>query len=219
MLDCSKATDAALVRELIALKAKEKELKSKMLVVEAELQQRAISTMVDHNVKTVNFVNKSKNNPGSIRVTNSSKLEVLHNSVLRYIIGADVFDSKVVKSTVVDYKYQALFSKALVAICERDYDFDASLDEVFDSLGATSEQRTVLEKQLKGDFSKDNNLLISIFGDGEYEEELYFIYKILNARLIAMFIPDVTEEKLDEIRKCAIAKSKISITVNPLEGE
>ncbi len=88
------------------------------------------------------------------------------------------------------------------------------MDEVYEALNASSDQRKVLDKKLRGDFKKDSATLISMFGDDDdYETELYLIYKIKNAERISVFFPEYNEALFDQIRKCIVVEEKIGITV------
>ncbi len=87
------------------------------------------------------------------------------------------------------------------------------MEEVYDALGADTDQRSVLDKKLKGQYDKDAATLEAMFGSKDFDTELYCIYKIKNAEKIHIFFPDVTAEELAEYRKYLLVEESINVTL------
>lgn len=209
-MDISEMTNAQLVNKLVAIKAKEAALKEECNKYSAEIQTRAQQILEGHNVKTVNF----STSKGAVSIGVKGTLSFVSALALQRVIGPCLFKEQVTDTSKVTYKPSANFETALKAIFLRDYDFSTSMEEVYDALNASSDQRKVLDKKLRGDFKKDSATLISMFGDDDdYETELYLIYKIKNAERIAVFFPEYNEALFDQIRKCIVVEEKIGITV------
>lgn len=209
-MEISEMTNAQLVNKLVALKAKEAALKEECNKYSAEIQTRAQQILEGHNVKTVNF----STSKGAVSIGVKGTLSFVSALALQRVIGSCLFKEQVTDTSKVTYKPSANFETALKAIFLHDYDFNTSMEEVYDALNASSDQRKVLDKKLRGDFKKDSATLISMFGDDDdYETELYLIYKIKNAERIAVFFPEYNEALFDQIRKCIVVEEKIGITV------
>ena len=216
-MQISTYSNEELVSKLLYVKSKLETLKKDKLALEAELQKRALPTMLDTNTQSVLFKNSGKGVLGSARVTTAYTLDVINYEVLCDALGKGVSDTFIQKSESTSYTIKANLKKALIAICEKDYDFSCSMEDAFESLGATTEQQEVLLKKLKGDYFKDNETLSAIFGDGNYDEELYYVYKYKNTELIKKFFPGITEDGLENLRNVMSTEAKISVTAEALE--
>lgn len=82
-------------------------------------------------------------------------------------------------------------------------------------------RKKLLIKKLKGDYVKDKQTLVSVFGypnedaAPDFDVELYYIYKIKNGELIKAFLPeDGLDQTIEAIKKCLIVDSKTSITID-----
>ena len=82
-------------------------------------------------------------------------------------------------------------------------------------------QKRLLLKTLKGDYVKDRNTLISVFGyenkgtAPDFDVELWYIYKIKNGELIRALLPEeFLDQTIADIKKCLIVDSKTSITID-----
>lgn len=196
-----------LVAHMVKAKEKMKLLKAEYDEAAAELQRRAMQKIEDHNVKFVRF----RGTRGTVMITEKGSFQLVNAVGLKNCIGEELFDSQTTTTHSVNYKMKSAFETALKSIFLGDYDFDLSLDEVFDTLGADTDQRKVLLKKLKGVYDKDCDLLTSMFGEKNYETELWCIYKIKNAQRIRTFFPDATEEDLDNVRKYIVVEESLSV--------
>ncbi len=196
-----------LVARMVKAKEKMKALKAEYDEAAAELQRRAMQEMEDHNVKFVRF----RGTRGTVMITEKGSLQLVNAVGLKKCIGEELFDSQTNTTHSVNYKLKAAFENALKSIFLGDYDFSLALEEVFDTLGADTDQRKILKKKLKGVYDKDSDLLTSMFGEKNYETELWCIYKIKNAQRIRTFFPDATEEDLESICKHVVVEESLSV--------
>jgi hypothetical protein len=130
----------------------------------------------------------------------------------------------VTETTKTDYKYKPILERVLKAIFTGDYTFEYSMEEFVETqLPARPDesQKKLLLKKLKGDYAKDKETLISVFGyenEGtapDFDVELWFIYKIKNGELIRAVLPDeFLDRTIEEIKKCLIVDSKTGITID-----
>lgn len=205
--DLESMSESALVSMMAKAKEKEAAAKADYNTAAAELQRRAMEQIEDRNIKFVRFRGVKKMAVVNMR----GSLQLLNGAKLKGVVGGELFDSQTSTVQTLKYELKKPFEAALKAIATGDYDFNLSMDEVYDSLGADSKQRSVLTKKLKGAYGKDAEVLVSMFGEKDYDAELFCIYKIKNAELIRRFLPDATEEILDEIRRYVLVEESIGI--------
>lgn len=186
-----------LVKEYAAANERKAEIDQLMSSIIAELQKRSVEQIDDG---TVNFTRVACDD-GAMTTYKACSVKVISPVGLQRFMGSDLFNSvfKVEKS--VNYKAVKSFEDVLKAIGTGDYDFNASMEEVYRSLGADDAQRKMLDKKLKGVPEKDYLLLNSIFGDGDYEVELFMITKVKNAERIRVFFPEADAEFLSNLKK------------------
>lgn len=202
-------SEKMLVSRMVAAKEKENKAKADYKKAATELQRRAMKEIVDHNVKFVRFHGAK----GKVTVCKKGSLSLINGMAFKRVIGEELFNSEITTEQSIAYKLKAPFEAVLKAIFLQDYDFEMKLADVYDALGADTEQRSVLDKKRKGQYDKDCELLEAMFGEKNYETELYCIYKVKNAERIRIFFPDATEETLAEIRKQLLVEEGLSITL------
>lgn len=204
-----KMSDKMLVSRMVAAKEKENKAKAEYKKAATELQRRAMAEIEDHNTQFVRF----RGTKGSVTVCKKDSLSFVNARAFRQLIVEKLSDSEVATEQMVLYKPKPPFEAVLKAIFLQDYDFTLKIEDVYDSLGADTKQRSVLNKKLKGQYDKDCELLEAIFGKGNYEAELYCIYKIKNAERIRIFFPEATETELATLRKFLLVEEGLSISL------
>lgn len=209
MTDVENMRDGTIVNKMISLKAQEAKIKEQYNALATELQKRALTEIDEHNIKFVQYKGKQ----GVASVTLSGTLELICASEIKRLIGEPIFGEQFVTEAKTTYKPRRVAEKALKAIFLEDYDFSLSISDVYDSLGADEKQRTLLDKKLKGEYEKDLSVLQSVFGAGNYDVELFCIYKIKNAEAVRVIFGD-DEDKLKKIRECLYVKESLKVSVS-----
>lgn len=209
MRDISKLENSTLVDKMAELNKKMEKLKESYNAYAAELQRRACETFEETNTKFARY----KSEDFAVEVTNKGSLDIVSVGALKRIIGDELFDTEFTMKKEINFKAKKPFEDTLKSICTEDYDFNTPMSSVYDALGADESQRAVLDKKLKGDYSKDYSVIASLFGEGDYDTELYCIHKIFNANRIKVFFPDCTDDFLDSMRKCMFVKESLSVAM------
>lgn len=206
-----------LVAALVEKDSRRAELVKEINKYKSELMKRSLPILEDTNTKQI----KMYADNGSCSVTDAEKLTVINDGRLRSLLPEGIYDKFVTVTQKTEYKYDDKFEKALKAVFNKDYTFEMSLEEFLDNewtFAMDAGQKKVLLKKLKGDYDKDRELLESVMGEGDYDVELYYIYKIKNGELIKRFLPD---EGLDflmaELRKCMIVECSAKMTIEAKE--
>lgn len=207
-MEYNEMSDTALVTELVKIKDKIKEMKAKENAIAAELQLRASQEMDKKGIKFKRF----KSSKGSATVSNKNTMSLISPLALKRVVGEELFESEVTETKETNYKLSTTLETALKAIAMEDYEFDLTLDKVYDALGADDDQRKVLNKKLRGDYAKDYEILTAMFGKSDYDTEVYCIHKIKNAELIKILFPDKSIEEITEIAKYVIVNSTLTLT-------
>ena len=211
--------NAQLVTTAVKLDQSQKEYKSKLDAVKAELQGRGLRIIEDRNVKFIKFFSSD----GNVSVMDSQQIDVLNPDKLKKLLSEGVWEAKVKETTETKYKYDSRLEQMLKAIFTGDYTFEYTLESFLDemSIKPDAKQKKLLIKKLKGDYVKDKQTLVSVFGypnedaAPDFDVELYYIYKIKNGELIKAFLPeDGLEQTIEAIKKCLIVDSKTSITID-----
>jgi hypothetical protein len=212
--------DNELVEEAVKLDRQQKQGKRELDAVKAELQARGLRIIEDRNIRYVKFYSTE----GSAAVTDTQSLDVLNVDKLKELLSDGVWKQNVTETTKTDYKYKPMLERVLKAIFTGDYTFEYSMEEFVETqLPARPDesQKKLLLKKLKGDYAKDKETLISVFGyenEGtapDFDVELWFIYKIKNGELIRAVLPDeFLDRTIEEIKKCLIVDSKTGITID-----
>jgi hypothetical protein len=212
--------DNELVEEAVRLDRQQKQGKRELDAVKAELQARGLRIIEDRNIRYVKFYSTE----GSAAVTDTQSLDVLNVDKLKELLSDGVWKQNVTETTKTDYKYKPILERVLKAIFTGDYTFEYSMEEFVETqLPARPDesQKKLLLKKLKGDYAKDKETLISVFGyenEGtapDFDVELWFIYKIKNGELIRAVLPDeFLDRTIEEIKKCLIVDSKTGITID-----
>jgi hypothetical protein len=212
--------DNELVEEAVRLDRQQKQGKRELDAVKAELQARGLRIIEDRNIRYVKFYSTE----GSAAVTDTQSLDVLNVDKLKELLSDGVWKQNVTETTKTDYKYKPMLERVLKAIFTGDYTFEYSMEEFVETqLPARPDesQKKLLLKKLKGDYAKDKETLISVFGyenEGtapDFDVELWFIYKIKNGELIRAVLPDeFLDRTIEEIKKCLIVDSKTGITID-----
>lgn len=210
-----------LIESAVALDRSMKSFKKELDSIKAELTARGNRILDDRNIKSVKFYAPD----GSAAVTESQKLDIIRADGLKELLTPDVWKSKVKETTETSYKLNPRLERMLKALFTEEYTFEQSLGEFLDEAFAgrlDSKGKAILLKKLKGDFEADRTLLCDVLGvnpetAGEdlFEVELMYIYRIKNAELIRMFLPEEgIDHMIEEIRKCMIVDTKLSITID-----
>lgn len=197
--------NAQLVTTAVKLDQSQKEYKSKLDAVKAELQGRGLRIIEDRNVKFIKFFSSD----GNVSVMDSQQIDVLNPDKLRKLLSEGVWEAKVKETTETKYKYDSRLEQMLKAIFTGDYTFEYTLESFLDemSIKPDAKQKKLLIKKLKGDYVKDKQTLVSVFGypnedaAPDFDVELYYIYKIKNGELIKAFLP---EDGLNQDRKSVV---------------
>lgn len=211
-------TNAQLISECIKYEQERREAAALLNRYKAELQARGLAEMEDHNVRFVKYFGDD----GTAAVADAMTLDIINPDKLKAAVGDGVWSTKVKSETSTKYKCDTKFERMLKAVFMEDYTFEMSLEEFLDEMQVKPDdkQKKVLLKKLKGDFEKDKETLISVLvPEGEeapdFDVELWFIYKIKNAELIRLFLPEEgIDGTLEAIRKSIIVESKTSITID-----
>lgn len=213
-MEIKEMTVEELVEKLVEIDRRQREDRAKANVYKAELQARGTALMDDRSIKYVKFFGEN----GTVSVMESLTLDVLNIDRLRSLLEEGVFKTKVKEEVKVDYKFDSKLEKALKAIFTGDYLLNISLEEFFDEMTVKPDekQRKLLLRKLKGDFEKDKETLISVLGYGDYDVELWYIYRIKNGELIKAFLTEDanTESLIQSIRKCIMVETKTAITLD-----
>lgn len=206
-----------LVAALVERDSRRAELVKEINKYKSELMKRSLPILEDTNTKQI----KMYADNGSCSVTDAEKLTVIDDGRLKSLLPDGIYDKFVTVTQKTEYKYDDKFEKALKAVFNKDYTFEMPLEEFLDNEmkpALDAGQKKVLLKKLKGDYDKDRELLESVMGEGDYDVELYYIYKIKNGELIKRFLPD---EGLDflmaELRKCMIVECSTKLTIEAKE--
>lgn len=209
-----------LVSEAVRLDQEQKRGKRELDAVKAEIQARGLRVIEDRNTKYVKYYSPD----GSAAVTDTQSLDILNVDKLKGLISEGVWKQNVTETTKTDYKYKPMLERVLKAIFTGDYTFEYSLEEFLEGnmpVKPDEKQKKLLLKKLKGDYAKDKDTLISVFGYEnewavpDFDVELWFIYKIRNGELIRAVLPEeFLDQTIQDIRKCLMVDSKTSITID-----
>ena len=212
--------DKELVSEAVRIDREQKMCKRKLDAVKAEIQARGLRVIEDRNTKYVKYYSPD----GSAAVTDTQSLDILNVDKLKGLISEGVWKQNVTETTKTDYKYKPMLERVLKAIFTGDYTFEYSLEEFLEGsmpVKPDEKQKKLLLKKLKGDYAKDKDTLISVFGyedertAPDFDVELWFIYKIKNGELIRAVLPEeFLDQTIQDIRKCLMVDSKTSITID-----
>ena len=187
-----------LVSEAVRLDQEQKRGKRELDAVKAEIQARGLRVIEDRNTKYVKYYSPD----GSAAVTDTQSLDILNVDKLKGLISEGVWKQNVTETTKTDYSLEEFL----------EGNMPVKPDE---------KQKKLLLKKLKGDYAKDKDTLISVFGyenEGaapDFDVELWFIYKIRNGELIRAVLPEeFLDQTIQDIRKCLMVDSKTSITID-----
>lgn len=212
-MQISEMKTGELVEQLVQKDKEREELVKEINKYKHELEGRGEQILADTNTRYIKYFSKN----GSCAITDAEQLTVLNDSRLRELLPEGIYDKFVKITPKVEYKYDKELEKALKAVFNGDYTFEMSLEEALESFGTfkpDAKQKKVLMKKLKGDYEKDRALLVSLFGEGAYDEELYYIHKIKSGELIKIFLPDEgLDMMIEELKKCMIVESSLKITI------
>lgn len=212
--------EAGLVSMAVRLDREQKMGKRQLDAVKAEIQARGLKVIEDRNARYIKYHSPD----GSAAVVDTQSMEVLNVDKLRVLLSAGVWKQNVTEVTKTEYKYKPMLERALKAIFTGDYTFEYSLEEFIEGhlpVRPDGQQKRLLMKKLKGDYAKDRETLISVFGCGEdiagmeFDVELWYIYRIKNGELIRAVLPEeFLDQTIQDIRKCLMVDSKTSITID-----
>lgn len=213
-------SEEQLVSIAVNLDQEQKRYKRELDAVKAEIQARGLRVIEDRNTKYVKYYSPD----GSAAVTDTQSLDILNVDKLKGLISEGVWKQNVTETTKTDYKYKPMLERVLKAIFTGDYTFEYSLEEFLEGsmpVKPDEKQKKLLLKKLKGDYAKDKDTLISVFGyedertAPDFDVELWFIYKIKNGELIRAVLPEeFLDQTIQDIRKCLMVDSKTSITID-----
>ena len=112
--------NAQLVTTAVKLDQSQKEYKSKLDAVKAELQGRGLRIIEDRNVKFIKFFSSD----GNVSVMDSQQIDVLNPDKLKKLLSEGVWEAKVKETTETKYKYDSRLEQMLKAIFTGDYTFE-----------------------------------------------------------------------------------------------
>lgn len=211
--------NAQLVTAAIKFDQEQRSCKKELDAVKAEIQSRGLQVIEDRNVKLTKFFSSE----GNASVMESQQIDVLNPDKLKELLSEGIWKAKVKESMETKYKYDSKLEQMLKAVFTGDYTFEYTLEEFLEEMSVKPDekQKKLLMKKLKGDYVKDKQTFISVFGypnedaAPDFDVELYYVYKIKNGELIRAFLPeDGLDKTIDEIRKCLIVETKTSITID-----
>lgn len=211
-----KISTGELVTKLIDMDRRRAKLVEDIDRYKAEISARGGAELDDTNTKFIKFYGKN----GSCAVTIAEKLFIADDLRLKEIFPEGVYDKLVTVTSSVKYKYDSKLESALKAIFTGEYIFDMTMLEYLNSsalfpLHPDVKQVKLLLKKLTGDYKKDNKLLASMFGAGNYDEELLYIHRIRNGELIKLFLPDEgLADTVEKIKVCLTVENDVKITID-----
>lgn len=186
---------------------KVKETTAELDILKAELQRRAENELEEKNIKFTEFFGTVNS---YVNVSYAQKLEVLNMPKVKELLGDELIMEKIQqKPSEVKYEFDKKFKQALIAVITGDYSDEFTIDKILNDSGwkMDERQRSLILKKLKGEYTKDLDMLRKTLGCPELEadEELYYIYKIKNWELIRAFFPaDRFKKVAEEIKKYAV---------------
>lgn len=208
-----------LIDEAIRLDKEMKETKQCQDVVKAEIQSRGLKDIEDRNARWIQYFAPE----GSAAVADTQSLDVLNAEKLEGWLGSGVWEQNVTVTRETKYKYKSNLERALKAIFTDDYTFEYTLQEFLQNeLHPDPGQEKFLLRKLKGEYGKDNDLLVSTLGavPGGYDTELWYIHRIKNAELIRAYLPDEgIDATIQGIKKCLIVETTTKITLEYDKGD
>ena len=104
--------NAQLVTTAVKLDQSQKEYKSKLDAVKAELQGRGLRIIEDRNVKFIKFFSSD----GNVSVMDSQQIDVLNPDKLKKLLSEGVWEAKVKETTETKYKYDSRLEQMLSLI-------------------------------------------------------------------------------------------------------
>lgn len=212
----SKLSTGELVTKLIDMDRKRAKLVEEIDKYKAEISARGGAELDDTNTKFIKYFGKN----GSCAVTIAEKLFIADDLRLKEMFPEGIYDKLVTITSSVKYKYDGKLEIALKAIFSGEYLFDMTILDYLNNnalfpLHPDVKQVKLLLKKLTGDYKKDNKLLVSMFGAGNYDEELLYIHRIRNGELIRLFLPDEgINETIEKIRGCLTVENDVKITID-----
>lgn len=216
-----KFSTGELVTKLIDMDRKRAKLVEDIDKYKAEISARGGAALDDTNTKFIKYYGKN----GSCAVTIAEKLFIADDMRLKEMFPEGVYDKLVTVTSSVKYKYDSKLETALKAAFSGEYILDMSMvrylnDSALFPLHPDVKQVKLLLKKLTGDYKKDNKLLTSMFGAGNYEEELLYIHRIKNGELIKLFLPvEGIEETIEKIKECLTVENDVKITIDAGDAE
>ena len=212
----SELSTGKLVTMLISMDRERAELAAEIDRYKAEISARGGAVLDDTNTKFIKYYGEN----GSCAVTYAEKLSVMNDLQLRELLPEGVYDKFVTVTSNVKYKYDSKLETALKALRSGEYCFGMTMLEYLNSnalfpLSPDAKQIKLLLKKLTGDYKKDNKLLTSMFGKGNYEEELLYIHRIRNGELIKLFLPDSDLKNIiEKILTCLTVENEVKSTID-----
>lgn len=218
-------SNAELIAKCITLDAKMKDDKKLSNAYKAELQARAIAIMDDKNIRFVKFYGKNS----FASITDAMKLNILNLDGLKTLFSDGIIKRQITETEEVTYKVSTVFEKVLKIIFTGDYTFECSLEDFLDNMSVPvdTKQKKLLVKNLKGDYSKDKETLLTTLNYKtkkqrmeevevpDVDVELWYIYKIKNGELLKAFLPEEgIEDILKKIRKCILVEGSTQIKID-----
>ena len=186
---------AAMVDKAVELDRQIKKLQANQKVFVSRLQAVGLMELENTNRRYIAY----EGNNGAAVITWRTKFEVDNMPELKELLGS-VLDGKVTREEVVKYKLNSRIQNALGILYTGDYAHN-DIDDVLYALGLTSEQRELARKKLKGDYSKDLELLRTMgVAEPNIEEELDAIHEEINYQLVRKFV-DLDTIDLDRLRR------------------
>lgn len=194
----------ALVDQGIKLEKKISNDRKALDEVKAQLTNIAFTDMENKGLK----FKQIQGNLGIFNAAYKEKFEVDNFEALKKALG-DLVEDKISRKIDVKYDVENKFKKALTALFKGDFSNEPTIDQVLVGLGITDIKAA--KKKLKGDYVKDKKVLESFGASGHLEEELDAIRLYKNYELISRYFEELTDEKIEAIKKGVFVEESLSV--------
>ena len=213
MQETKTTTTRELVDKAIHLKRKQIKLKQELDEVLIQLQEEAERTLLDKKVKSTFLYGSGEN---KVIVTSPVKVNIEAYHKLLEIIGEDVLHEYAPMTQEPPKRVpNDKFLQVCANVVLKNYISEKKLDELIQELfeDVTEEQTAILLKKLKGKYEHDRQLLVNMFGEKDYDLELYYINGVINFTSIEKLLPRHVVCSLDSLSEAITVDENVKITI------
>lgn len=183
------------IAELSYLTSKIKILTKEKDKLVAKIQGVLQEQLENRNTKFIEYIDPL----GRVSLMRKGKVEIDNFKLLKEVVGEDLTTGKFLVKTSEKIEFvDKNFERALITLYRGDYK-EHNLLELLSSLGIEDKDIKIILKKLKGEYTKDKELLekYCVAGD-DLEEELDIIYEQKNFELVDRYfnIETIDFEKL-----------------------